>query len=220
MDASFQFPNSTADDPSDVATAIETARALWRQGDSQESLRWLRRAADSAEAEGNDVRALSLARAAADLQEQVRPSVSPPPPSRPPVAPKSAAPPSRQSVAPARSLSPMPSAQSATPASRTPVPPAPKLEPWTPPASTRADAPASATPVPAPAAPVSAPASVAPSSSPREKGRVALRVSVEVLSRNARTLLVRILDDDTALQPGAAEALLVPVEAGVDLANL
>ena len=69
MTTSVEFPRVTESDPSDVAAALETAQVLWRRGDLHESLRWVRRAAEAAETEGNDMRALTLARAAADLQE-------------------------------------------------------------------------------------------------------------------------------------------------------
>src|SRR5438552_9895574 len=132
MEASFEFPSAKANDGSDVATALETAQALWRRGDSREALRWLRRAAEGAETEGDDLRAVALARAAAELQDRLPPtnSVPAPAPSQPP-------PLSRQ---------PPPLAQASTPSQvRTSAPPPPPsqramtsaggLEPWTPPAS-------------------------------------------------------------------------------------
>src|SRR5215471_8672768 len=73
-------PISPASDDSDsdaVTVALETARALEEQGDRQEAARWLRRAADEAEKDGNDSRVLVLARAAADLTSSSGTSASP-----------------------------------------------------------------------------------------------------------------------------------------------
>lgn len=147
MDASFEFPTANPSDASDVATALETATALWRRGDSREALRWLRRAAEGAESEGDDLRAVALARAAAELQDRLpqpssmpAPSASRPPPqvtSTPLPAPSRPPPVSRQ---------PPPFTQAATPsqvrASAAPPPPSQRslantggLEPWMPPGS-------------------------------------------------------------------------------------
>lgn len=132
MDASFEFPTAKANDASDVVLALETAKALWRQGDSREALRWLRRAAEGAESEGDDMRAVALARAAADLQDRLPQTSSMPAPAPTPSRPPS--PPSRQ---------PPPLSPSATPPpARVSAPPPPSqraaantggLEPWTPP---------------------------------------------------------------------------------------
>src|SRR4029078_11219282 len=61
-------------DPADserVVLNLETAQALEMNGDLQEALRWLRRAAYAAEQDGNDRRAVALARAAADMTAHV-----------------------------------------------------------------------------------------------------------------------------------------------------
>jgi len=63
MSSDFEFPAVMPNDPNDVALAVETARALYRRGDLRDALRWLRKAAESAEEEGDDMRALTLARA-------------------------------------------------------------------------------------------------------------------------------------------------------------
>jgi len=60
-------PRPDVSDSDDVLLALETARALETQGEFREAARWLRRAADDAELQGNDERVLALARAAADL---------------------------------------------------------------------------------------------------------------------------------------------------------
>ncbi|HYQ29460.1 MAG TPA: hypothetical protein VER04_19650, partial [Polyangiaceae bacterium] len=61
-----ELPEVDPIDPEPVAVAIETARALFRSGEQMEALRWLRRAAERAEESGDDLRALNLARSAAD----------------------------------------------------------------------------------------------------------------------------------------------------------
>ena len=81
LDASYELPEVESHDPEPVAVAIETARALFRTGESSEALRWLRRAAERAEESGDDVRAVQLARSAADLSTSLQ-SVPPPPTSR------------------------------------------------------------------------------------------------------------------------------------------
>jgi len=88
-DPSHDLPEVEPHDPEPVAVAIETARALFRSGEQLDALRWLRRAAERAEESGDDVRALNLARSAADLSTELQ-SVPPPPPSVPPPPPRAA----------------------------------------------------------------------------------------------------------------------------------
>jgi len=94
----LSVPEPTATDAEVVATALETAGIFGVQGDYKEALRWIRRAAEAAGDAGDDDRALSLARAAADLTVQVREadgasaqlaqaSVAPAAASAPPAAP-------------------------------------------------------------------------------------------------------------------------------------
>src|SRR5450755_2624830 len=66
-DSSPDLPEVEPTDPEHVAVAIETARALFRTGERLDALRWLRRAAERAEEAGDDLRAVNLARRAADL---------------------------------------------------------------------------------------------------------------------------------------------------------
>ena len=115
------LPEVEANDPEPVAVAIETARALFRSGEQMEALRWLRRAAERAEESGDDMRALNLARSAADLSTALQ-SVPPPRGSVPPPAP----PPARASVPPPPA--PLPPRASAPP----PPPPPPVLAPAAP----------------------------------------------------------------------------------------
>ena len=82
-------PQPEQSDSDDILLALETARALEAQGEISEAARWLRRAADEAEQQGNDERYLVFARAAADLVNIV--GSSPPPaadaPTLPPPSP-------------------------------------------------------------------------------------------------------------------------------------
>ena len=66
-----KFPSPEDSDAEDVVLALETANALWGRSDAKEAIRWLRRAAEAAEEAGDDMRALTLARTAADLTTQV-----------------------------------------------------------------------------------------------------------------------------------------------------
>ncbi len=77
-----EFPSPEATDPEDVVWALQTAGTMYARGDVREAVRWLRRGAEAAGESGNDLRALALARRAADLAatHQVQPSVPPPPP--------------------------------------------------------------------------------------------------------------------------------------------
>jgi hypothetical protein len=76
-DLSSNLPRAEAGDPAEVTLALETARTLWANGQGLESVRWIQRAAENAESSGDDLRAVSLARAAADLRAEV--SVTPEP---------------------------------------------------------------------------------------------------------------------------------------------
>jgi hypothetical protein len=65
--ASLAYPDAEKDDPKSVVSALETGRRDWDRGELRDAVRWVHRAADAAEAAGNDGRALALARVAADL---------------------------------------------------------------------------------------------------------------------------------------------------------
>lgn len=72
------LPQAEAADPDGVQVALRAAHTLWSRGDTSESLRWLRRAAESASDEGADLRSLQLAKAAADLRAKLFGSGEPP----------------------------------------------------------------------------------------------------------------------------------------------
>lgn len=77
-DLSPNLPRAETSDAAEVVLALETARALWAKGQGLESVRWIQRAAENAESAGNDLRAVTLARAAADLHAEVRVGSEPP----------------------------------------------------------------------------------------------------------------------------------------------
>ena len=72
------LPRAEAGDAAEVALALETARGLWSKGQGLESVRWIQRAAENAESSGDDLRAVTLARAAADLRAEVSIGSEPP----------------------------------------------------------------------------------------------------------------------------------------------
>src|SRR5687768_3076699 len=125
-------PEADPSDSDDLLLALETARALEAQGDVREAARWLRRAIDQAETEGNDERVLALARAAADLSNTIGPAPSSAPaPSAAQLsnAPERGAvrPPPPKAAAWSHASPPPPPARTAAPAatSRPPSAPAP-----------------------------------------------------------------------------------------------
>src|SRR5688500_3251053 len=77
-DVSPNMPKVEAGDAAEVTLALETAHALWAKGQGLESVRWIQRAAQNAESAGNDLRAVNLARAAADLRAEVCVASEPP----------------------------------------------------------------------------------------------------------------------------------------------
>ena len=75
------LPAAAPDDGDDVRWALETAHAVWGQGDRRAALSWLRRAAEAAAEAGADQRAVQLARAAAEIRTALEiPRTLPPPP--------------------------------------------------------------------------------------------------------------------------------------------
>lgn len=81
------FPEPTDFDVEAVQDALAVARTQWQRGERPEALRWLRRAIDAAFEEGDDVRGLSLSKAASELQTLLSaPPPAMPRPSRPPAA--------------------------------------------------------------------------------------------------------------------------------------
>lgn len=71
-----ELPQADSADTDAVQMALQAAHTLWSRGDTTESLRWLKRAAESASDEGADLRSLQLAKAAAELRAKLFPSTS------------------------------------------------------------------------------------------------------------------------------------------------
>ncbi len=67
-DMTRELPKAESGDPDGVQVALRAAHKLWSYGDTSESLRWLKRAAETASDEGADRRSLQLAKAAAELR--------------------------------------------------------------------------------------------------------------------------------------------------------
>jgi hypothetical protein len=67
-DVMTELPQAESADPDGVQVALRAAHTLWSNGETAESLRWLRRAAETASDEGADLRSLQLAKAAAELR--------------------------------------------------------------------------------------------------------------------------------------------------------
>lgn len=129
MTESLAFPAPEAGDPEDVAWNLQTGGTMWARGENHEAVRWLRRAAEAASDAGSDMRAVTLARAAADLTAalELPPSIMPPPvaPAAPaaPVTPAPTPVAVRPAPPPVHSLSPD---EATTPR---PVPVRPKAPP-------------------------------------------------------------------------------------------
>lgn len=78
-----ELPQADSADTDAVQMALQAAHTLWSRGDTTESLRWLKRAAESASDDGADMRSLQLAKAAAELRAKLFPSASDAPPAMP-----------------------------------------------------------------------------------------------------------------------------------------
>jgi hypothetical protein len=104
----FVIPTAERTDPEPVRASLAQALAEFERGAVREALRHLRRAAESADEAGNELRSVALARAAADLATEVGTIATPPPPPpalAPPVlASTSAAPPSIARISPDSAL--------------------------------------------------------------------------------------------------------------------
>jgi hypothetical protein len=233
MDARLQIPEPNASDVDSVVTALEMAALFGSKGEGNEVVRWLKRAAESAGAEGHDARALSLARTAAELAEQLRsspdygrtPSGAPAAGSGAPPSPKSASPrpPAPSSL---RSRPPAPSERAQTPpkplAKRSSAPESPAPEPSA--AALNAlgdDEPSTITDGPKAPEESGAKASAGPEKPIKfAKGSVCsrqtARVSVQA-STEPGVYVMRLLDDDETLPGRAVEGLLVLVDPDAKL---
>lgn len=71
------LPAPEPSDSEEVARALKLAQTLWDEGQRREAVRTLQRGAAQAEEDGNDLRALALARSAADLSVGLPATVPP-----------------------------------------------------------------------------------------------------------------------------------------------
>jgi hypothetical protein len=77
--ATFAIPAADHDDPEPVRNCLAQAHTELSRGELREALRHLRRAAEGADEAGSELRAVALARAAADLATELGGSLAPPP---------------------------------------------------------------------------------------------------------------------------------------------
>ncbi len=188
-DLSTNLPRAQEGDPAEVALALETARALWAKGQGLESVRWIQRAAENAESSGDDLRAVSLARAAADLRAEVSVASEPPGPINEAAALTPYDDFTEQTIvdSPASSLA-RHALQSGVQIAE--VPPAPPTS--------------AVVLVPTPAAPVS--------SVPHPAPYQAVRVAVLGRDGQSRQLSVLVLNEGELAPPGSTEAMLVSLD--------
>jgi len=187
-DLSPYLPRAETGDAAEVALALETARALWAKGQGLESVRWIQRAAENAESAGNDLRAVTLARAAADLRAEVRVGSEPPGPMNEAAALAPYDDFSEQTIvdSPATALARQSLQSGVQIAELEPAPP---------------QSPVVLVPSPAAAPP---PSRVVP--------HQAVRVAVLAGVPGARQLSVRVLAEGEKAPAGSSEALLVPLD--------
>ena len=206
------FPEPQPGDPEDVAWTLQTAGTMWARGDVHEAVRWLRRAAEAAGDSGHDMRAVMLAKTAADLtaELQLPPSIPPPAPS-PDETSRMVVPPVSRPDNP-RPIQPLDDADGPYAESdytipeglhavedRVQRPPLPRSVPKNPPPSSR------------PRPPSAAPPAI------QLRPRQALRVAVEPSANDKNLLLVRPLAEDEPVPPNAHEAILTALEPGQHL---
>jgi hypothetical protein len=187
------FPNPLPDDPKTVVMALETGQSEWGRGDLNEAVRWIRRAADAAEAAGNDLRALSLARMAADLKSTLE-------------LPTTIVPPRDEAAA----LAPFDDLNDKTIVDSPVALLAQRFS-----IASEAEGPVETERLRAPAKLWNA-----PSERSRVRARTALRVAVSSANGPDGTLRVRVLDETSAVPGGEAEALLVVLDPDANLPNL
>ena len=202
MDGSYT-PRSEACDSETVLLALETARAFETQGQLRETARWLRRAADGAERDGNDERVLVLARASVELTNAIECALESA--TGPRTSPSDGIAPTLASlIASLAPHSPQASSQPAAGEGMSPatIPPSDWSEPTIPPPA---------------AALLAAPlVSYASELTPENKALIArairtgaIPVAVSGSLRNAQSFLVQRLDGRQPVPTGMVEAVLV-----------
>jgi len=235
MQQTIDIPSPSRADADTVITALETAAVFQAKGDGREAMRWLRRAAESASDAGDDPRALSLSRIAADLQEELNAEKSqaatPPPlpsaPSSPPESrPQVSYPPPPSARLSQPSTPPRLSQPSTPPRLSQPSAPPRLSQPPRPPSSSPSNHAAaravSAAPALAvvPSNGVAAEAEATPRAEPAAASpalagtgaRHAARVAVSISTSKAGYLELRLLAEGEAPRLGASEALLVMLD--------
>jgi hypothetical protein len=200
---STELPEVEPHDPEPVAVAIETARALFRSGERLDALRWLRRAAERAEESGDDLRAVHLARSAADLSTVLQ-TLQPPPTPR--------------HVEEAVALSPYDDYSDKTVVDAT-SPPVPRdalqsgVQITEMPASSQGTPRSVTMPSPSSSEPTVTTAHFVPAVEVVQPAmRPALRVAVTRDPQAPGTWLVRPLPEGSAVPPGCEEALLLALD--------
>lgn len=218
------FPQPESNDPEDVSWNLQTAGTMWSRGDAREAVRWLRRAAEAAGASGNDMRAVTLARAAADITTAMKipPSIAPAAPEADDEHEEDEATP--VPLAPRVPRGPVPEADWGD--NERTIPERPAVEPpqgHTEPAGHteqlqgHADQPQGHTDQPqGHTEPQTRSSSVAPGGAAL-RPRQALRVAVQPSPDERGLLLVRTLAEGESAPDGHHEALLVALEPGVHL---
>jgi hypothetical protein len=182
----LSFPTPVTGDPNDVAHALEAGNVEWGRGDRREAVRWVHRAADAAEAAGDDRRAVGLARAAADLMSSLGAESSTPKP--------------RDEGA---ALAPFDDFNDQTIVDSPAIQAARTMQHSTVTISERPSK-----PPPPPRPPTQRP-SAAPLPSAAPRARTALRVAVVRNKDNERVIIANVLDEGASAPPGTSEALLV-----------
>src|SRR6185369_8685609 len=71
VEAAVALPEPRPEDDEDVVWGLSTASALWARGERNDAIVWLRRAAASAAAAGQDFRASELGMYASELEDTV-----------------------------------------------------------------------------------------------------------------------------------------------------
>ncbi len=210
--SSLNFPAPETTDPKAVASALEAGGTEWRRGEFREAVRWLHRAADAAQASGDERRGVGLARVAAQLMAQleVPPESSP----RDDVSALASfddfndqtivdAPVLTSRTAQQSGIGLVDSEPAAAPK---PEPPRPNRPPKPPTASNPKGSMSPVQLKSSPVNPQSAPLQSSPRASVRE--RRALRVAV-LNEGKGRRLVAEVLEEGQPLPAGASEALLV-----------
>lgn len=75
--SNIELPAPEASDSAEVTSCLEAAGELWKSGQHREAIRFVQRGAEAAEQDGNDRRALQLARLGADLSAELAASAAP-----------------------------------------------------------------------------------------------------------------------------------------------